>query len=129
MHNEVDLSTLLSMLAKEQYCYVTTRGRKTGNPHEIEIWFGIHSDCLYLLSGAKDKSDWVRNLLRDPHVMVQIGEHTFTGLARLIADAEEDWTARHLLATKYQGWHVGRALSEWGRTALVVGIDLEPASA
>jgi hypothetical protein len=33
--------------------------------------------------------------------------------------------ARHMLAEKYQGWKEGQELSEWGRTALVVGIDLD----
>lgn len=122
--DELDGTALLSRLAREQYCYVTTRGRKTGNPHEIEIWFGILGGRLYLLSGSGDKSDWVKNLLKDPRVTVQIKEHLFTGLAHPVHDAEEDWNARHLLAAKYQGWRVGRALSTWARTALVVGIEL-----
>ena len=28
--------------ADEQYCYLTTAGRRTGRSHEIEIWFGAH---------------------------------------------------------------------------------------
>jgi hypothetical protein len=34
-----DLSVLASQLAKEDFCYVTTKGRVSGRPHEIEIWF------------------------------------------------------------------------------------------
>ncbi|MDP1548048.1 MAG: hypothetical protein Q8L87_18715 [Anaerolineales bacterium] len=36
-----DLEKLLSQLSKEDYCYLTTQERKTGQPHEIEIWFGV----------------------------------------------------------------------------------------
>ena len=47
----------LSPFANEQYCYLTTRGRNTGKPHEIEIWFCVHEGALYLLSGGMDSSD------------------------------------------------------------------------
>ena len=42
MKNENEnLQDLLSQLSKEEYCYFTTRGRKTGKPHEIEIWYEL----------------------------------------------------------------------------------------
>lgn len=69
-------------------------------------------------------SDWVKNLLRDPNVTVRIADHQFTGVARLVKDEQEEMTARYMLAEKYQEWENGRTLSEWARTALVVGIDL-----
>lgn len=125
MQNEIRLPSLLSTLSSEQYCYLTTCGRKTGKPHEIEIWFGIQGDSLYLLAAEGHKSDWVKNLLHDPNVSIQIKDTFFSGIARLVNDPEEEWNARHLLAAKYQGWRVGRALSAWGRSALVVAIDLK----
>ena len=27
--------------AADDFCYLTTTGRRTGNPHEIEIWFAV----------------------------------------------------------------------------------------
>lgn len=125
MKNENDdLIKLLSQLAKEEYCYLTTTGRKSGNPHEIEIWFGIQGNSLYLLSGGGDDSDWVRNLRANPNVTVRIAKHTFTGIARIVSEDQEATMARHMLAGKYQGWKEGQVLSDWGRTALVVGIKL-----
>jgi nitroimidazol reductase NimA-like FMN-containing flavoprotein (pyridoxamine 5'-phosphate oxidase superfamily) len=53
-------SKTLSSLASEDYCYLTTTGRVTGHPHEIEIWFGMDGDTIYLLSGGGEKSDWVK---------------------------------------------------------------------
>jgi len=55
---------------------------------------------------------------------VRIAKYTFTGNARLVKEKEEELTARYRLAEKYQEWENGRTLSEWARTALVVGIDL-----
>ena len=54
------ISTPISSLANDDYCYLTTVGRVTGKPHEIEIWFGMIGDTIYLLSGGGDKSDWVK---------------------------------------------------------------------
>lgn len=103
---------------------MTTTGRVTGSPHEIEIWFGLNNNALYLLSGGGDRSDWVRNLLKNPAVTVRIGKHIFNATARLVKDKEEEMTARYMLAEKYQEWEEGRTLSEWARTALPIAIDL-----
>ena len=119
-----NLTELLSQLAKQDYCYLTTIGRKSGNPHEIEIWFGIHGNSLYLLSGGGDQSHWVKNLLANPSVTVRIAKYIFTGVARVVQDKQEETMARHMLAGKYQDWQEGQPLSDWGRDALVVGIEL-----
>jgi deazaflavin-dependent oxidoreductase (nitroreductase family) len=119
-----DLKSLLSGLSKEAYCYLTTKGRKSGNPHEIEIWFCIHENSLYLLSGGRDKSDWVKNLLNDPHVTVRIGKRTFNGVARIVNDEKEDGMIRTMLADKYNERERDGSLSNWAQTALAVGIEL-----
>ncbi len=118
------ISEILKTLAAEDFCYLTTTGRVTGNPHEIEIWFGAGESSIYLLSGGGRDSDWVKNLLKDPAVRVRIARTVFAGTARLVTDPEEETAARYILAEKYQEWEEGRTLSEWARTALVVGIDL-----
>jgi deazaflavin-dependent oxidoreductase (nitroreductase family) len=118
-----ELNSLLSGLTKEEYCYLTTTGRVSGKPHEIEIWFGARESTLYLLSGS-NSSDWVKNLLKTPSVTVRIGKHTFTGTGRIVKEKEEDTVARYLLAEKYQEWEEGKTLSEWARTALPIAIDL-----
>jgi deazaflavin-dependent oxidoreductase (nitroreductase family) len=118
------LGKLLTELSGQDYCYLTTTGRVSGRPHEIEIWFGTQNRTIYLLSGGGDGSDWVKNLLKNPAVTVRIAKHTFVATARLVTDKEEDRMARYLLAEKYQEWEAGRTLSQWARTALVVGIEL-----
>ena len=122
-----DLTRLLLTLSSEDYCYLTTKGRVSGRAHEIEIWFGVRDHTLYLLSGGGEGSDWVKNLLKEPSVTVRLAEHTFAGLARIVNNEEEDIRARYMLAEKYQEWKEGRTLSDWARTALVVGIDLDSA--
>ena len=118
-----DLAKLLLSLKAEDYCYLTTTGRVSGNPHEIEIWFGLDDTTLYLLSGGRDKSDWVKNLLKQPSVIVRIAKHTFSATARIVLDEAEQMLARNLLADKYKERESDGSLSEWARTALVVAFD------
>ncbi|MDQ3863187.1 MAG: nitroreductase family deazaflavin-dependent oxidoreductase [Actinomycetota bacterium] len=114
----------ISALANEDFCYLTTTGRVTGRPHEIEIWFSLvpETQTLYMLSGGGDRSDWVKNLRRDPEVEVRIAGERFGGRAREAKGAEEDELARRLLVEKYES-SPGR-LENWRRTALPVVVDL-----
>ena len=58
------MNDALAALDGESYCYLTTTGRVSGEPREIEIWFGLDGPTLYVLSGGRDRSDWVKNLMR-----------------------------------------------------------------
>ena len=111
-------------LANEDFCYLTTTGRVTGKPHEIEIWFALvpETQTLYMLSGGSDRSDWVKNLRRNPDVIVRIAGKEFGGRAREARDAEEDDLARRLLVEKYES-RPG-SLENWRRRALPVAVDL-----
>ena len=117
----------LTRLAGEQFCYLTTIGRVTGRPHTIEIWFGLNERTLYMLSGngPRQRADWVRNLMTTPAVTVRIGDREFAGTGRVVEDADEESRARRLLLAKYEPGYAGD-LSEWGRTALPIAVDLDP---
>jgi deazaflavin-dependent oxidoreductase (nitroreductase family) len=104
------------------YCYLTTTGRHTGSPHRIEIWFAVGVGNVYILSGGGDRSDWVRNLMISPEVILEIGDVKRPTKARVVTDPAEDALARELLAEKYRPRYRGD-LTEWGRTSLPVAID------
>ena len=109
--------------ASEQFCYLTTRGRVSGRPHRIEIWFALDGSTLYMLSGGRDRSDWVRNLRATPDVTVELGDRSFAGHARLVTDAAEDERARALVHDKYATSE--RDLERWRDRALPVAVDLQ----
>lgn len=115
-----DASTPLTRWANEPFAYLTTFGRQSGNPHRIEIWFAVEDDTLYLLSGGRDRSDWVKNLQADPQVTIELGPETLSGVAEVIApDSPEDANARKLLVQKYR---TADELDDWGRTSLPIVI-------
>src|SRR5947207_354101 len=79
----------LGTLGSEDYLYLTTKGRVSGTPHRIEIWFALSGATAYLLSGGGERSDWVRNLRADPSVRVRIGDRDLTATARVVDPATE----------------------------------------
>ena len=78
---------MLAGVVHEEYAYLTTTGRVSGTAHEIEIWFATDGSTVWLISGGDERSDWVRNLLRDPRASVRIADVTLEVTARCaIAD-------------------------------------------
>lgn len=114
-------------VASSPFCYLTTTGRVTGAPHRIEIWFALSGGTIYVLSGGREESDWVRNLLASPTVEVELGGRTRISTARLVEPGTpEDALARSLLVDKYQPGY-GEDLTAWGRSALPVAIAWDDA--
>ena len=113
--------TEIASLADIPFCYLTTRGRATGRPHTIEIWFALEDRTVYLLSGGGRRSDWVRNLEATPEVHLRLGDIETEALARIVDDPAEDALARKLVHDKYAR---GAELERWRDSALPVAIDI-----
>ncbi len=115
----------------DAFCYLTTTGRTTGNPHTIEIWFALDPGDptrLAMMAGGGRKSDWVRNIAQTPDVTIKLGPLLFPATARVIApDDADDPLIRRLLVEKYRS--PSQPLDTWGRTALPVLFILHPAAA
>jgi deazaflavin-dependent oxidoreductase (nitroreductase family) len=124
------MSSVEERLGAEPYCYLTTTGRKTGQPREIEIWFAAVGDTLYLMNGGSRRppgsSNWVRNAQADPKVRVRIGSESFIGEARVVPfDSQEHDQARDLLVAKYAT--KDNHLAGWRATAFPMAIHLRRA--
>ena len=113
----------LKQLAEEDFCYLTTIGRISGRLHTIEIWFALHEQTLYMLSGGHDKSDWVKNALQNPAVQMKINNSIFNGTARLVTGTEEDTLARKIVFEKYVP-RTSDDLVDWSRTSLPIAVDI-----
>ena len=90
------------------YLYLTTTGRVTGQPREIEIWFTECGGHFYLVA-ERESANWVRNIQSQPQVKVRVGDHEFNALARVVRnDCEPQVTAavKALFDAKY-GWSDG----------------------
>jgi deazaflavin-dependent oxidoreductase (nitroreductase family) len=76
--------TSLKSVADKQVLYLTTVGRRTGLPREIEIWFVVWCERLYLFAETGEAAGWVKNIRRNPKVTVRIGEWQIGATARVL---------------------------------------------
>ena len=92
-----------------QYLYLTTTGRRTGLPREIEIWFTERDGRFYLIAEHGEHANWVRNIRANPQVHMRVGALQLNGTARLVDDEREPELAlavKSLSDAKY-GWSNG----------------------
>jgi deazaflavin-dependent oxidoreductase (nitroreductase family) len=90
------------------YLYLTTTGRVTGQPREIEIWFTEHGRHFYLVA-ERESANWVRNIQSQPQVKVRVGDAEFNAIARVVHNDREPQlaaTVKALFDAKY-GWSDG----------------------
>lgn len=92
-----------------QYLYLTTTGRLSGQPREIEIWFVEFGGKFYILAEHFKRAQWVQNILHQPRVRVRLGGQTFDATARVL-DEQPDataWQGAQQLAREKYGWGDG----------------------
>ena len=112
----------IASLADTEYCYLTTTGRRSGEPHRMEIWFVAHDDGAFLLSDT-GRSDWYRNLEARPEVSLEIGGERRDTMARPVsADDAANAVVRAAMVAKYQPGYE-EDLAEWSVRAFLVRIE------
>jgi deazaflavin-dependent oxidoreductase (nitroreductase family) len=92
-----------------EFLYLTTTGRRSGQPREIEIWFTHHKGHYYLIAEHGDQANWVQNLRANPQVHIRIAGSSKEGTARVMdAKAERTlWRKIQALSEKKYGWGDG----------------------
>lgn len=103
----VSSSLKKSSLDREPYLYLTTRGRRSGLPREIEIWFVFLADHYYVIA-EYPTSNWVQNIGANPEVRVRVANEELSGQARMITDSEAALQQQvQALSRKKYGWGEG----------------------
>jgi len=97
----------LRSLEARSTCRITTRGRKTGRPHTVPIWFTVAEDGSIYLGTLKLGRDWPKNVAADPDVVIEIDGLRLRGEARRLTsdDAIRDVASR--IASKYWAAWIG----------------------
>ena len=106
-------------------CRLTTRGRRSGQPRTVTIWFVAETDRI-LLAGGADGPQWSRNLRAEPAVELRIGRETLRGRARVVEDPAEGDAIRDRFVDKYLLARIARWFGGYTRSVPVV-VELEAA--
>ena len=107
----------LKKVASKQTTTLTHYGRKTGQLHEVTIWFVLDGDKLYL-GTANVNRQWVRNVQKTTKIRLSIAGETFDGNARFLRDRAEHERAMAAIRRKYWMFRpfiaLGRLLAAMG---------------
>lgn len=104
---------------------LTTTGRKSGLPRDVEVYFAYRDGKLYFL--AHKRSHWPRNLRANPHATLRIGGTSLEIRAvRVEDDAELVQRVMELFQEKYgrsevEYWYKGT--ERWAVEAEVLRIE------
>ncbi|MDX1600634.1 MAG: nitroreductase/quinone reductase family protein [Anaerolineales bacterium] len=107
---------------------ITTVGRRTGEPHRIEIWYHNVDGDIYL-SGSPGPRDWYANLLGHPEFTFHLKGSVQADLkarARPINDPQ----ARRQILAKIAGHHRGETdLERWIESSPLVEVTFPEGTA
>jgi deazaflavin-dependent oxidoreductase (nitroreductase family) len=92
-----------------EFLYLTTTGRRSGQPREIEIWFTRRDGCYYIVAEHRWETQWVQNVLAEPRVRVRVADEELAARARVIDTVTEPGLheAAQALSEQKYGWGDG----------------------
>src|SRR5215471_13647512 len=89
----------LERIAAERLLRLTTRGRRSGLPRTVTIWFAVDGAAI-VLGTLNDERQWVRNARREPSVELEIGSLHLRGRVHDVTESQEHARVRGLIARK-----------------------------
>ena len=95
-----DLGARLAVVRDRGTLRITTRGRRSGKPHSVPIWFLVEDTTVFLATLNADR-DWVRNAARTPEVELDLDAFRLRGRVSTVTDPGLEAHVRALLAGKY----------------------------
>ena len=96
---ESEIASRLARVAGYQTLRLTHRGRKSGKPYEVTIWFVVDRDAIYLNGNLN--TQWPRNLQANPQLTMRIGQEIFQGKASLVTERPDRERIFAMIARKY----------------------------
>jgi deazaflavin-dependent oxidoreductase (nitroreductase family) len=88
-------------------CRITTRGRKTGRPHSVPIWFVVGEERRIYLGTLRMGRDWPKNVAANPDVRLEVGDLRLEGEALRVTDEAQRANIESRLASKYWAAWIG----------------------
>jgi len=97
----------LESLKGQSTCRITTRGRRSGRPHTVTIWFVVGEAGSIYLGTLRMGRDWPKNVAVNPDVILEIGSLRLNGQARQVSDEARRAEIESSLTGKYWAAWIG----------------------
>lgn len=118
------VNTDLAKVASQKFIHLTTKGRKTGRPHMVELWFARSEDKVFL-SHEGEETDWMKNIKENGEVSFEIGGKNFTGRAHHIDDqSAEAGQCKIALYEKYYGKAAKEVIDDWFSLSKLLAVNV-----
>ncbi len=108
----------IDLVKDSQYIYLTTKGRRTGKKHSVELWFAFAAGKVYL-SHEGEQTDWMKNMAKSDRVAVRIDSLNFEATAR-IAEGSSRESGKRSLYEKYYGPVAKEVIDDWFELSTVM---------
>jgi len=109
-------------IADEKYIYLTTKGRKTGKSHTVELWYAVAEGRVYLSHEGR-YTDWMKNILKGDRVEFRIGGIRFRGKAKIVKNGKAFELGKNTLYAKYYGEANQEVINDWFSESNVIEIS------
>ncbi len=122
------------------FALLTVTGRRSGKARQRPVRAVRRDDMLYAVAMLGERSDWLRNVRKEPHVQVKLGGRRLKGQVREVADPAETEEALRLYVDEvfpadyadYAAYHWGvptrrkivEAHRRWAADGVMVAIGL-----
>ena len=121
-----EVATALERIKDASTIELTTVGRASGKPHTRPIWFVVSEGRILVQAGKSGKTDWYRNLRKNPAVVVHQDGYTLRSRAAVVNDAAQIERIHRLFLAKYtSAWLLSFVGSSIGRG---IPVELVPES-
>jgi deazaflavin-dependent oxidoreductase (nitroreductase family) len=111
-------------LTTDRLVDISTTGRKTGNPHRIDIIFHFFDERIYLSGMPGRKKDWVVNLLANPEFAFHIKQSFQRDLPALAKTVSDNKMRKKVLAFITSKWDDVQDLEMWVESGTLIEVEL-----
>jgi deazaflavin-dependent oxidoreductase (nitroreductase family) len=92
----------VAAFARKRTIGLTTRGRKSGRPRTVKVWFVVAGPrSIFVQHASSAPAQWHRNLVADPAVEVDFGGGPIAGRAKPLSDPQQIREVLRLVRRKY----------------------------
>jgi deazaflavin-dependent oxidoreductase (nitroreductase family) len=93
--------TLKARLSRSREIHISVIGRKSGHTISIPVWFVLDDDKLYLLPVQGSDTQWYKNVIKNPSILIKAAGAEAEFKALPITDAKQVSSVVEKFRSKY----------------------------